>query len=130
MRDPADETAVGKPAPGGQIELRDVFNPRITRDGRKKEPSAGVGKTTLCKKAVDDFISHRAWSNLFDRLLWLQLRKLRLRTGRYNLTELFCDEFFSQHDECESLAKALRVACDKPDGGRTIYPRWIGRNLA
>jgi HEAT repeat protein len=122
---------VERPAKGLEIDLRDIFEPRKARDEKELHPRrifirgrAGVGKTTLCKKAVHDFIYRGTWSNWFDSLLWIPLRKLPelgLRSGRYNLTELFRNEFFSQCPQEDDFASTLRAACDRPDGGRTLF---------
>ncbi|GKT67269.1 LOW QUALITY PROTEIN: hypothetical protein ColTof3_14608 [Colletotrichum tofieldiae] len=110
------------------IELRDIFNIRKTYLDRSTKPKrifirghAGVGKTTLCKKAVFEFINSGTWRGLFDRVLWIPLRNLKSQTGRYSLHDLFCDEFFSQQSKRDDLAAALRTVCDKVDGGRTLF---------
>ncbi|KAK4075450.1 uncharacterized protein Triagg1_4571 [Trichoderma aggressivum f. europaeum] len=38
---------------------------------------AGVGKTTLCKKMVYDFIHKDMWAGFFDRVIWIPLRQIR-----------------------------------------------------
>jgi predicted NACHT family NTPase len=65
-----------------QVELATIFNERKEPKGKQIRPRrilirgrAGVGKTTLCKKIVYDFICrtetelHRSWIKLFDRIL-------------------------------------------------------------
>jgi hypothetical protein len=37
------------------------------------------------------------------------------------LTELFRDEFFSQHSQRDALAEALRNTCDKAGGGNSLF---------
>ncbi|KAE8388300.1 NACHT domain-containing protein [Aspergillus alliaceus] len=73
---------------GGKAEtdvpLGDLFKPRRLSDGTTRRPSrilirgrAGVGKTTLCKKIIHDYLSHRLWETNFDRAFWIPLRKLK-----------------------------------------------------
>ncbi|KAH8430537.1 uncharacterized protein LDX57_008201 [Aspergillus melleus] len=112
-----------------QIALSAMFNPRKGVDGQTARPRkiwirgrAGVGKTTLCKKMVHDFKNGTMWNELFDRVLWIPLRKLKQRMdrGRYSLKDLFIDEFFSQHKDTERLAEALYDACNLPSN-RSLF---------
>ncbi|KAI9896033.1 hypothetical protein N3K66_009102 [Trichothecium roseum] len=66
------------PAEQAQVRLADAFNLRERSDGTAIRPRkilirgrAGVGKTTLCKKMVHDFIRKTIWTSLFDRVLVL-----------------------------------------------------------
>ncbi|KAI1506278.1 hypothetical protein F5X99DRAFT_415518 [Biscogniauxia marginata] len=66
-----------------QVELPTLFESRKISDGHTKNPRrilirgrAGVGKTTLCKKIVYDFI-HNMWQNFFAHVLWVPLRELK-----------------------------------------------------
>jgi predicted NACHT family NTPase len=112
-----------------QVELATIFNQSKGRDGRTIEPRrilirgrAGVGKTTLCKRMVYDFIHHGTWTELFDRLLWVPLRRLKgRRDGPYNLGKLFHNEYFSQlkDEDGQRLAHALWDATLQ-NGGRTL----------
>ncbi|CAF3519212.1 unnamed protein product [Fusarium graminearum] len=85
-----------------QVRLADVFNERKEPDGNILLPRrvlvrgrAGVGKTTLCKKMVHDFIRNKMWHKTFDRVLWVPLRNLKQRAGLgYDLRTLFDHEFF------------------------------------
>ncbi|KAF5231960.1 hypothetical protein FAUST_8969, partial [Fusarium austroamericanum] len=85
-----------------QVRLADVFNERKEPDGNILLPRrvlvrgrAGVGKTTLCKKMVHDFIRNKMWHETFDRVLWVPLRNLKKRAGLgYDLGTLFDHEFF------------------------------------
>ncbi|KAF7502799.1 hypothetical protein GJ744_005036 [Endocarpon pusillum] len=100
-----------------QVELPTIFNQRQSRDGGTIRPRriliqgrAGVGKTTLCKKMVHDFIHHGTWTGLFDRLLWVPLRTLKQRRdGPYNFGKLFRNEYFGQRkdEDGQRLADAL-----------------------
>lgn len=117
-----------------QIELANIFDARKGRDGCAMQPRrilirgrAGVGKTTLCKRMVYDFTHdtklHRSWAELFDRLLWVPLRRLKGRSGKsYNLGNLFHDEFFSQckDEESRRLVGAIWDATRLQKGGRTL----------
>lgn len=101
-----------------QVELPTLFNPHTTRDGTTLIPRrilirgrAGIGKTTLCKKIVYEF-HHGTWSewkNLFDRVLWIPLRKLKRPGGQsgYNLEKLCEDEYFSYPIKRRDLSNAL-----------------------
>jgi hypothetical protein len=80
-----------------QVELPTLFHPRKGPDGRTNNPRrilirgrAGVGKTTLCKKIVHDFTHGKIWKDLFSRVLWVPLRRLKgWSCSRYNLESLF-----------------------------------------
>ncbi|KAJ4159435.1 uncharacterized protein LMH87_008337 [Akanthomyces muscarius] len=70
-----------------QVELAALFNERKGRDDRPMHPRrilirgrAGVGKTTLCKKIIHEFTkgTWAKWNELFDRVLWVPLRNLKL----------------------------------------------------
>ncbi|CAI6097443.1 unnamed protein product [Clonostachys chloroleuca] len=80
-----------------------------------------VGKTTLCKKAVHEFLYNQVWSKLFKRVLWVPLRNLQQRGSRYNLFELLSDEFFPHHPQREELASSVQRACQSPGGGQTLF---------
>jgi hypothetical protein len=106
-----------------QIDLSTIFNPRKEPDGHVKHPRrilirgrAGVGKTTLCKKMVYDFIFyHSTWKKLFDRILWVPLRTLKRKPDKgYNLEGLFLRDFFLNAPNREVLAKELEKACMPP----------------
>ncbi|KAL7824146.1 NACHT domain-containing protein [Trichoderma gracile] len=38
---------------------------------------AGVGKTTLCKKMVHDFLYKGMWAEMIDRVIWVPLRQIK-----------------------------------------------------
>ncbi|KAK3953985.1 peptidase C14, partial [Pseudoneurospora amorphoporcata] len=103
-----------------QVDLPSLFKEREEPDGRKIQPRrilirgrAGVGKTTLCKKIVYSFMRDEwpEWIELFDRVLWVPLRNLKLEERRrqpgYNLRHLFSHEYFSRPESRKDLAKAL-----------------------
>ncbi|KAL7815180.1 hypothetical protein V8C26DRAFT_131638 [Trichoderma gracile] len=110
---------VGNPGRGYHVDLATLFNEGRRRGSRLKRISiqgqAGVGKTTLCKKIVYEFQRQTwtEWNKLFDRVLWVPLRNLKLeerkRTG-YNYECLFNDEYFSLPESKPELAQALAKA--------------------
>ena len=123
-----------------QLQLTDIFNRRKRSDGTEVSPRkilirghAGVGKTTLCKKMVYDFMGSKMWSDLFDRVLWIPLRNLKQRAGLENdLTTLFDHEFFrfsgeDKKDSTTRFAKELYKALTRNrtlfilDGWVTVY---------
>ncbi|KAJ3547445.1 hypothetical protein NM208_g1507 [Fusarium decemcellulare] len=115
------------PDGGTQIQLHEIFDAVKFRDSGSRRSKrilvrgqAGAGKTTFCKKAVHDFVNSLAWKDHFDRILWVRLRNLRFRTGRYNLDEFFRDEFFSQHPKRDALAPS-RDVCINPGNGKTLF---------
>ncbi|CAI4217700.1 unnamed protein product [Parascedosporium putredinis] len=83
---------------------------------------AGVGKTTLCKKIILDFLEKRIWSDLYDRVLWVPLRNLQGRKAPgYNFEDLFYDEYFSQHPNGRRYAKELFEWISNSKGNRTLF---------
>ncbi|KAK4206044.1 hypothetical protein QBC37DRAFT_301588, partial [Rhypophila decipiens] len=108
-----------------QVELPSLFDEREDSDGKTMQPRrvlirgrAGVGKTTLCKKMVHGFTTNefRDWSKLFDRVLWVPLRKLNAWSlTSYNLEDLFCYEYFDQHPNRIILAKELFLTVHSND---------------
>ncbi|KAH0555759.1 hypothetical protein GP486_006296 [Trichoglossum hirsutum] len=129
-----DRLKVETPNRNFQVSLPALFD---LRDGRTARPKriliqgcAGVGKTTLCKKIVYDYIHDGMWASLFNRLLWVPLRKLKRSSGSaYNLEDLFYDEYFSPYGEREGklLANALfKTVCNPdPDSNPTSYGRTL-----
>ena len=121
-----------------RVELKTLFDQRGRGDhGVIKtrriliRGRAGVGKTTLCKKMVYDFIQqtslHDLWTQWFDRLLWVPLRNLQRRPGQgYNLSLLFRDEYFRHHlgkDGLtrDDLAAELSRKVDDSNSERTLF---------
>ncbi|KAJ6436917.1 mutator-like element [Purpureocillium lavendulum] len=113
------------------VDLATIFSHRKGRNGGMIEPKrilirgrAGMGKTTLCKKIVHEFTrgTWNEWSRLFDRVLWVPLRRLKGRDGPYNLGKLFHDEYFShlKDKDGERLADAMSDATPQ-NGGRTLF---------
>ncbi|KAI0188180.1 armadillo-type protein [Xylaria flabelliformis] len=116
---------VETPQEGEEITLPTLFEPRETDKGQLR-PSrimirgrAGVGKTTLCKKIVYEFIHNNLWQDLYDIVLWIPLRNLKDRERcmipGYNLNYLLRHEFFSKSRECDELVDSLWHAIDTKD---------------
>ncbi|RYP46465.1 hypothetical protein DL768_007335 [Monosporascus sp. mg162] len=111
-----------------KVELPTIFDPRKGPKGRATRPRrilvrgrAGVGKATLCKKIVHEFRNGK-WCDLFDRVLWVPLRKLKGRPAdRCNLGDLFCDEYFRDNPDGQSLAKILWRTVSNTDSDRTLF---------
>ncbi|KAI6777684.1 nacht nucleoside triphosphatase [Emericellopsis cladophorae] len=109
-----------------QVELPAIFNPR-RRGNTEVNPRrilirgrAGVGKTTLCKRIVHDFTRHGAWASLFDRVLWVPLRRLKRPSATgYKLKNLLSHEYFwNWPGNSGRLADALVRAIQD---GRTLF---------
>ncbi|KAL5365531.1 hypothetical protein BJX96DRAFT_179928 [Aspergillus floccosus] len=100
---------------GQKVTLPTLFDIRKRDSGNTIQPrrifiegQAGVGKTTLCKKLVHDYIYQGQWQDRFDWLLWIPLRNLRgTRSRSYNLEHFFRDEYFSLHHDRDLLAETL-----------------------
>ena len=128
---------VEEPHEEQRVELPELFNARkiggqehLTRRiliwGR-----AGVGKTTLCKKIVHEFVRQPVdqkleWKKLFDRVLWVPLRHLkRLPNDNLSYKSLFVSVFFGGAWEPDRFAEALlrEVRSDRPTsvGNRTLF---------
>ncbi|XDG03782.1 hypothetical protein ABKA04_003397 [Annulohypoxylon sp. FPYF3050] len=101
-----------------QVELPTLFSPRKRQDGSTIKPrrilirgNAGIGKTTLCKKIVYDFTRNSMWEDLFDRVIWIPLRRLKNSTSSKGLYEIFSDIYFGERDgrhHAEVLYDALK----------------------
>ncbi|KAI1422873.1 hypothetical protein F5Y12DRAFT_716901 [Xylaria sp. FL1777] len=113
-----------------RVELAKVFDKGP--DGTLTHPRrilirgrAGIGKTTLCKKMVYDFVNDNdhAWRNIFDRILWIPLRKLKKMPPKgYTLTGLFRQHFFSDNTlDGESFARELGKELDRTECARTLF---------
>ncbi|KAH9435380.1 hypothetical protein MCOR02_004320 [Pyricularia oryzae] len=109
-----------------QVQLPTLFNPRKGRENHPTRPKrilirgqAGIGKTTLCKKIVHDFIFCHIWKDLFDRILWVPLRVLKGKPD-YTLECLFLQQFFAETSDREDFAKQLEKTVER-EKERTLF---------
>ncbi|KAI8623482.1 ARM repeat-containing protein [Xylariaceae sp. FL1651] len=106
---------VQTPDQNSQVKLQTLFDPRKMPDGQTKTPRrvlirgrAGVGKTTLCKKIVHDFLRGRIWENLFTCVLWLPLRRLKQnKYSKYDIGEVLHHVYFHGLLNASSYSKTL-----------------------
>ncbi|KAJ6032487.1 peptidase C14 [Penicillium herquei] len=121
-----------------QIQISEIFDPRKSNDHSESQVHprrvlmrgrAGVGKTTLCKKIVNDFISPKqtpinmAWEQLFDRVLWIPLRALKSKDPR-DLLDLILKEFFEnnlEREESIQLAQEIERQVAGSGSSRTLF---------
>ncbi|KAI0877381.1 hypothetical protein GGS24DRAFT_497899 [Hypoxylon argillaceum] len=83
---------------------------------------AGVGKTTLCKKMVYDFMYRGTWRAIFDRILWVPLRILKTKPDKgYNLEGLFLRHFFSDTPKRKAFAAELEKVLANTCYARTLF---------
>ncbi|KAL8366277.1 hypothetical protein RB595_004851 [Gaeumannomyces hyphopodioides] len=122
---------VEAPAQDKQVSLHSLFDARKRQDGTAAPPQrilirgqAGVGKTTLCKRIVYNYLRGGDWAGLFDRLFWVPLRTLKTRLANnpaYNLEHWLRDEYFRAGDG-DIFAKALAQTVDDPrQRSRTLF---------
>jgi hypothetical protein len=123
--------------------LKSLFNPQKQSEDKVITPRqilicrrAGVGKMTLCKKIVYEFLNQGMWKDLFDLLLWVPLQNLKWKssTATYNMEHLFYNEYFSQHLDGHNLARAMWMSINKSptrektlfllDGLDEVYGQW------
>ncbi|KAI0113579.1 peptidase C14 [Nemania sp. FL0031] len=109
-----------------QVELVNIFDE--TSDVNTAQPRrilirgrAGVGKTTLCKKIVHDFIYRHTWKNMFDRILWVPLRILKQSADTCTLDSLLHRHFFPPTEEGKIYAKELEKALRNTKYARTLF---------
>ncbi|KAH8802907.1 nucleoside phosphorylase domain-containing protein [Xylogone sp. PMI_703] len=125
-----------------QVRLPELFEPREQQDRPNIIPKrilirgrAGVGKTTLCKKIVYDYLHHGLWHQLFDLLLWVPLRRLKRKLlGKYTFTDVFNDLYFSELEDGMDSARDLWGRVNDPtkknktlfvlDGLDEVFQEW------
>lgn len=98
-----------------RVELPNLFQPRRMPNRDMNEPRrilirgrAGVGKTTLCKRIVHDFLHEGMWRDLFKRVVWVRLRDLKyLSNDEYNLGGMLEHIFLRQHGNGKFLAHQM-----------------------
>ena len=121
---------VETPQKDAQVDLQSLFDLRERRDGTVAPPErilirgqAGVGKTTLCKRIVYDFLHEDMWAGLFDRLLWVPLRTLKGRsTPEYSITQWLRDEYFRELPDRDVMAESLGQAFrNSTKHGKTLF---------
>jgi hypothetical protein len=101
---------------GDQVALAHLFDSRKRNDGTRISPRriliqgrAGVGKTTLCKKIVHDFLYQGMWQEHFNILLWIPLRSLKgISSENSTLDDLFHRNFFSHLSQGRGLGSMLQ----------------------
>ncbi|KAI9926792.1 hypothetical protein MW887_003888 [Aspergillus wentii] len=114
---------IDAPSEGRDIQLQDLYKERELRNGKgipKRiliRGRAGVGKTTLCKKIVHDFIHGKLSSWNVDRVLWIPLRKLK---GKDNPEQFLIEELLSRNEDKDVLSTSLRQTIVQPKT-RTLF---------
>ncbi|KAE8423387.1 hypothetical protein BDV36DRAFT_290522 [Aspergillus pseudocaelatus] len=108
-----------------EMELFALFDARTSSDKTFRprriliRGRAGVGKTTLCKKIVHDFIYRKMWSKSFDRIVWIPLRRLR---GYTSPGAFLCNEIFACTSGKEDLFSALEPTLwDDSQSSKTLF---------
>ncbi|EFX06068.1 pfs domain containing protein [Grosmannia clavigera kw1407] len=98
---------------------------------------AGVGKSTLCKKMVYDFIHEGMWNDVIDRNIWIPLRELESNGNvQPQVQQLLGVKYFSGARDGHILAKAFfETSHADPnktffilDGLDEVYSEVDGRN--
>ncbi|KAK0636034.1 hypothetical protein B0T17DRAFT_483507 [Bombardia bombarda] len=126
---PANRLKIKTPKDNLLFELSALFKQRQGSNGKSIEPRrilirghAGVGKSTLCKKIVHDFVHGDVWKDKFVRILWLPLQRLKTEPkDGYNLKDLLSRVFFSQSPKREDFAKELWEAMEKAEYKDTVF---------
>ncbi|KPM36932.1 hypothetical protein AK830_g9636 [Neonectria ditissima] len=118
---------VETPDENTQVSLGFLFNQQKGRNARAPpkrifiQGQAGVGKTTLCKRIVYEYLYEGMWTDSFDRLICVPLRTLKDKSPEYTLKHWLLDVHFRAADG-EILAEAVRQAVHDPDScGRTLF---------
>ncbi|KAI0185612.1 pfs domain-containing protein, partial [Xylaria flabelliformis] len=99
--------AVPKPEQPRPISLPDL---QLRSDNRKTghpnrwrvliRGQAGMGKSTLCKRIVYDYIYHDVWADVIDRVIWLPLRHLKAkRMHSYSIKQLLLEYYFDNRQD-------------------------------
>jgi nucleoside phosphorylase len=111
--------------PEREVTLPDLFRDRKLPDGQMIQPRrilirgrAGVGKSTLCKKIVHDFYHQQMWATLFDRVIWIPLRRLK---GMSGLDEFFRRDYFSFQANRDELVSRLWKTVFDQTHKRTLW---------
>ncbi|EFX03590.1 pfs domain containing protein [Grosmannia clavigera kw1407] len=81
---------------------------------------AGVGKSTLCKKMVYDFVNHGMWADTVDRVIWVPLRELNGKSKHVaDMKELLRQKCFTD-PQSQPFLDALWAAFEE-DRTRTLF---------
>lgn len=93
------------------IAVETLFDKHVLQNGKHGFPKkifiqgrAGIGKTTLCKKLVHEYINNGLWSEQFDAVLWIPLRQLKTCSAK-NLEQLLHERYFAQSNNAEQFAR-------------------------
>lgn len=124
-----EQLKVETPHESLRVELSKLFQPRDLSNGTRMKPRriliqgrAGVGKTTLCKKIVHDFVHKDLWRDLFKRLVWVQLRDLKDLPNNYrDLGGVLEHIFFQQHENKKSLCDEMKRHIQDPKAPGTVF---------
>ena len=117
---------VENPPKSEQVSLKALFDLRNQKDGTEFRPNrvliwgrAATGKTTLCKKMVHDFYHNGLWRDLYDRVVWLPLRRLKLMENEgLDIIGLIQKEFHLYGHENNLAARVQKVVIH---GERTLF---------
>ncbi|KAJ2978359.1 hypothetical protein NQ176_g3860 [Zarea fungicola] len=77
---------------------------------------AGMGKSTICKKVLYDFIHNGLWSHIIRRIIWLPLRNFK-RKNIKSIKQLLEETFFPDD---ELLMEALWADLEQ-DSTKTLF---------
>lgn len=107
---------VGRADKAKNVNLTRLFDDRESSDGTTIRPRrilirgrAGVGKSTLCKKIVHDFLQGQLWDGLFDLILWIPLRMLK---GDANVEDLLCQTYLEYAFPIHERRRLTSALCD------------------
>lgn len=124
----AERLGLGNSTGRPLVELHELFEDREDQRGDISKPRrilihgrAGIGKTTLCKKAVYEHMTNELWTPHFDRVLWIPLRNLTQHRDRNDLSDLLVNEFFSQSPDKDDFLEAMVKECEEHAAIRTLF---------
>jgi hypothetical protein len=120
--------SIETPSKEDLITLPTLFSKRKQILGFEQQPRrilirgrAGVGKTTLCKKIVHDFTREGLWQDLFQRVIWIPLRKLKKVTESHTLNQMLKEIFFWERPSHDTLHDALAQHIDETESCDTLF---------
>jgi GTPase SAR1 family protein len=111
------------------VTLPKLFDRRKNPSGNLQQPKrilirgrAGVGKTTLCRKIVHDVVHGDMWKDMFQRVIWVQLRDLiPLSKENYTLDGMFQHILFQECTSGDLLYKRLAQHIGQAGSGETLF---------